>query len=709
MKKTFLLLLTIVLSELLIGQTVIKGKLIDNEGKAVPFANVYIKGSYDGATSADDGSFKFSTSETGEQLLVASSVGYETLEKPLLIEGEEIVLNLEMKLTVNELDYVVITAGAFEASDEKKAVVLKPLDIVTTAGAAGDVYGALQKLPGSQLVGEKEGLFVRGGAGYETKTLIDGMIVQNPYYSPVPDVPSRGRFYPFLFKGTVFSTGGYSAQYGQALSSVLLLNTEDLAEKTATGVGLNFVGTTLSHTQRWKNSSLSIGGAYTNLDFYLNVFKQNTEWVETPKDYTGEIIYRLKPSKTGMFKFYSTYSTNDMAIQYPRLDDLSQKEKFEQENENIYLNTSYKDALGDKWTYYAAFSHSTDFDKTLIDTLRISSDEKLSQGRITFTRLLGKSNDIKFGVEAQDLYIDGLYNNYTGVIDETFGAAYAEYNWFITPKLGTRVGVRVENSELLENQNVAPRVSVAYKTSKHGQVSAAYGNFYQRPDNEYLFQMGALDYKLDFESANHYILNYQWMKQDEKTFRVELYQKDYDKLAKFEQDSSAWLQNKGFGYARGLDVFWRDQKSIKNMDYWISYSFLDTERKFKDYPIAAEPNFTSKHNLSVITKYWFTKILTNVSFTYSYASGRPYYNPNKSASEFHSDYSPDYHNLSFGLSKLTSIFGQFAVVYASIDNIFDRENVFGYRYSSDGEIKVPIRPASPRSYFLGIFISIEYD
>jgi len=45
------------------------------------------------------------------------------------------------------------------------------------------------------------------------------MVVQNPFYSSVPDIPSRGRFLAFLFKGTVFSSGGYSAQYGQALSS----------------------------------------------------------------------------------------------------------------------------------------------------------------------------------------------------------------------------------------------------------------------------------------------------------------------------------------------------------------------------------------------------------------------------------------------------------------------------------------------------------
>ena len=102
-------------------------------------------------------------------------------------------INVELKELFNELNAVVITAGAFEASDEKKNTILKPLDIVTTAGADGDIYGALETLPGASKVGNDDGLYVRGGSDYETKTVIDGMTVNNPYYSTLPDIPSRGR------------------------------------------------------------------------------------------------------------------------------------------------------------------------------------------------------------------------------------------------------------------------------------------------------------------------------------------------------------------------------------------------------------------------------------------------------------------------------------------------------------------------------------
>ncbi len=118
-----------------------------------------------------------------------------------------------------EIRAVIIAAGAFDSGELSRPVVLKPMDIATTPSAVGDIYGALATLPGAQLVGNEGGLFVRGGEGYETKTFIDGMQVSNPYMSKLPDLPTRSRFSPLLFSGTAFSTGGFSAEYGQAPSS----------------------------------------------------------------------------------------------------------------------------------------------------------------------------------------------------------------------------------------------------------------------------------------------------------------------------------------------------------------------------------------------------------------------------------------------------------------------------------------------------------
>ncbi len=132
-------------------------------------------------------------------------------------------MDLQLKEELNELKAVTISAGSFAAGDSHRGAVMSSIDIATTAGSNADISAALKTLPGAQQVGEQEGLFVRGGTGQETKQFIDGSLVNNPYYTSIPDISTRGRFSPFLFKGTVFSTGGYSALYGQALSSVVLL------------------------------------------------------------------------------------------------------------------------------------------------------------------------------------------------------------------------------------------------------------------------------------------------------------------------------------------------------------------------------------------------------------------------------------------------------------------------------------------------------
>ena len=224
------------------GQTKIYGTLTDYKKKPLQGGSISIKDSYDGATTDSLGNFSFTTSETGDHLLETSLSGYNTFEKSINIVGKEIRINISIKELITELNAVTITAGSFEAGDKKKGTVLSDLDIVTTASANGDITGALKTLPGAQQVGESEGLFVRGGTATESKIFIDGNLVNNFFYSSLPGLATRGRFNPFLFKGTVFSAGGYSALYGQALSAALILESKDLPDKTEASLNFSVIG-----------------------------------------------------------------------------------------------------------------------------------------------------------------------------------------------------------------------------------------------------------------------------------------------------------------------------------------------------------------------------------------------------------------------------------------------------------------------------------
>jgi vitamin B12 transporter len=237
--KQLLLILSIFMTTAAITQVRVTGTVKDNKGRILAGATITLKGTYDGTVSDSTGSFSFRTKEQGEKILSASMIGNKTIEQKINIQKENINIDFVLKEEVNELNAVTINAGAFEASDKKKAAVLTTLDILTTGGANADIAAAVKTLPGAQQIGESEGLFVRGGAGYETKQYIDGTVVNNPFFSSIPDIATRGRFSPTLFKGTVFSTGGYSALYGQALSSALILESIDLPEQSQASASLS--------------------------------------------------------------------------------------------------------------------------------------------------------------------------------------------------------------------------------------------------------------------------------------------------------------------------------------------------------------------------------------------------------------------------------------------------------------------------------------
>ncbi|HEU4718939.1 MAG TPA: TonB-dependent receptor, partial [Bacteroidia bacterium] len=599
------------------------------------------------------------------------------------------------------LNVVTISAGTIEASDEKRTTVLKPLDIVTTAGASGDIYGALQTLPGTSRVGDQGGLFVRGGTGAETKTVIDGLNVNNPFFSAVPDVAARGRFSPFLFKGTVFSTGGYSAQYGQALSSVLVLETQDLPDQSSSTLGISSVGIGGGHNHLWEKKGLSAGFDldYTNLGPYFAMNPQVQKYTRIPQFWGGSANFRKKTGEKGMLKFYGYFNYSDLALTHNDIDSTNgYQSPFDLHNLDSYNNLSWRQYIGTKWRLDMAGSWSYNLDRIISDADTIRTQDVISQGKVMLTRYFMERNQLRVGSEYQYITEDGQYDSYKNFFCDNFVSAFAETDIFLGTRFVARIGGRVENSSLLAKTNVAPRVSLAMKTGEHSQASVAYGDFYQKPERDQLY----VDHNVGYQKATHYILSFQHV-DDSVTLRIEAYYKTYEDLLKTVPSYS----NTGDGYARGIDVFFRDKKTFRNVDYWISYTYLDTKRNYLDYPYSVMPTFASPHNASLVVKKFFPKIMTSVGFSYFYSAGRPYFNPNNPV--FLGDRTYDYHDINLNASYLTHIGKAFTVLVISVTNVTGFNQVYGYRYSYDGTRREAIAPPSKRSIFLGMFMSFGQD
>jgi hypothetical protein len=693
------------------AQAILSGKVTDDKGKAIANASVYLDNTLDGATSDSMGNFRFTTTEKGAQTLVATEVGHANAGIPLNITGDISGIELRMKENSRRLDEVVVTAGSFEASDRDKTV-LKPLDIVTTAGTGADIVRAIQMLPGTQQQGTQTGLFVRGGDASEAAVVVDGLIAQNAFLSTPPGVAARSRFGAFQFKGVAFSSGGYSARYGQALSSVLELNSNDLPDKSTVNLGVNMAGVYASGTKLMNKNKSSIEGSayYNNLTPFYGIATTNINFYDVPHGGGGSVRYLQKTGKNGMLKATVNGSQFISGTEVPNPSDAGKALRFGLKNSNVYSNVSYKDMLNDKWGIYTAGSYSYNQDDiSWNDTTSVSNDDR-KQVRLEATHYMRSNLSWLIGGELQNFVYEREWGAFKSKFEETQVAGYLEANYNPTHWLAVKPGVRYEHSVLLNADAISPRMALAVKAGMNGQFSVASGIFYQLANPQYYLY----GYRPGLQQSIHYIANYQYMKND-RTLRIEGYYKDYDQLVRertgyFDPNAyrliSGTVDNTGYGYATGAELFWRDKKTVKNADYWISYSYIDTRRLYQNYAAEVTPDFIANHNLNVIAKYFIEKMQTQVNVTYNYASGRPYFNPYNPV--FYADRTPDYHNLSFTVNYLTSIKKWFTVVYAGVDNITNHKNIFGYRYS--GGNPVPMRPALYRSVFVGVNFSLtEFD
>lgn len=737
--QTLLLLIVFMgCSVILSAQTTVSGRVTDKK-KPVPGASITLKDTYDGATSDSSGKFSFKSFEKGEFTLVVSSIGYKPFEQKIILEGKgTLTVEIVLKEEVTELTAVVLTAGTFEASDRKRAsTVLNPIDIVTTASANGDITGALKTLPGAQQVGESEGLFVRGGTAAETKIFIDGSLVNTFFFSSVPNIAQFSRFSPFLFKGTVFSTGGYSALYGQALSSALILESIDFPEQSSANLGISVLSANAGYQHLSKDKKFSAGGtySYTNLGLAFEVIRQQQDYSQVPEYHAADFNFRVKTSGTGVLKYYGYYNTSRLAFTVKSIDSLGYLDRFALKNKNFYHNLAWKESIGKRGKVYFSSSYTDNKDDingrmqddakqdVLLTGLEFKNFHLNLKGdylnaKLVVERRLKGLSAIRFGSEynhSNEFSEYTLYNGqkFPGRLKENIISAFAEGDIYITNAVAAKLGTRLEHSSLLDKTNFAPRISLAYKLNKTSQASMAYGVFYQNPESRYLPSPNPLS----FMKATHYILQYQ------KTtklisFRTEVFYKKYDNLIKtgHVNGREAAVNNHGSGDAKGIEFFYRDKKTFRNIDYWISYSYLDTKRDFLNFPEKTAPNFAAKHTASLVLKKFVMPWKTQFNAAYNYASGRPYYHIAFNGTDYYftdKGKIPDYHNVSFAINYLPFIGRQnaktFAVYVLQVSNIFNFRQTYGYQYSYDGARKQAIVPPSRMFVFVGAFFSFGID
>jgi vitamin B12 transporter len=730
MKQLITLALIIIVSSTLQAQTVISGKITNTKKEPIISASITIKETGTGADSDSAGFYKIITGEKGNKTLVVSSIGYNTKEVTATSKDTSLKLDIVLKEESKQLGEVVVSAGSFEASDKAKGASLSPMDAVTVAGSGADLANSLRSLPGAQQIGEKEGLFVRGGTNEEAKQFVDGTLLKNPNFSPVPGLLQPARLNPFLFKGILFNTGAYSALYGDALSSALILETIDLPDESAASLHIfpMSVGAGLQKLAKDNKISYGVNTSFGTYNLYNKGVKQNIDFFHAPEYLTTDANIHIKTSNTGILKFYTNYGYNHTGLRNRDIDSSSLFSSFENKATNVYTNISYRESLGNNWKVDAGLAYNysiQDVHNKLENENReqlflsespykeknksIVATSNFAQARIVLSKKLNHNQAIRFGGEY--FYNDDQYNydENSSHIKDGLTALFAETDVYITNNIAAKVGLRTEYSSLLDKINIVPRISAGFRLNNGGQFNVGYGIFYQKPDLIYLVQQKNLTYA----KADHYIINY-IKKANNRLYRIEAYYKNYRDLL----TTKPVISNNGDGYAKGVEIFFRDKKTFKGFDYWITYTYLDTKRRYDNYPTLLQPTFATPHTASVAIKRFFSEIKFSANLSYAIAGGRPYYEIRDDA-EGHSKVftagkTNMYNQMNLSFAYLFTIFkkwkkADFSGIGFGINNVFGTQQIFGYNFSHDGFNRMPITLPATRSYYFGLFMSFGID
>lgn len=404
MKKICLLTILIPLVNVYVmaqEHNIIRGDVCDEEGQPMVGANIYIYGTIDGCMCDTLGKFSFETSLKGTVTLKCTFMGYTDYIKRITIPVNK-EISIKMKPQAFTLDNVDIVASSFSFGQTEKVKSIKPLDVVMAGNSCGDIFASLHTLPGVQTVGESGKLHVRGGDSYESQVFINGMHVLQPYDAEPSNTVTRSRFSPFLFKGINFSLGGYDSEYGQALSSILPMETTDVQTHDKFGLNFSPLSVAAGGTKSLNASSLSFNVEYMDLKLYNKLFPDKYDWDKPYRKISGEVQYKVEPTPSCNIKTYIGFDHTELGYHIPFSVFNAYERKLGMTENNMYINSVLRLNLSRGWSFFAGVAES--WFRNVVDGAMIANDEYVDRKMETHLKIRISKNfsgryKLSFGAE----------------------------------------------------------------------------------------------------------------------------------------------------------------------------------------------------------------------------------------------------------------------------------------------------------------------
>ena len=736
MKKYFLLISFLFFIVSSLAQTgTIRGFVSDkNTGEAIMFCNVTIDGTSQGSQTDLNGMYTLSKIPVGKHKIVVTFIGYKKLTQDIsLNKGQILTLKFELESSTVNIGEVEISAERQEMKTDVKAASIKitneDLNLVPTIGGEADLAQYMQIIPGVIFTGDQGGqLYIRGGSPVQNKVLLDGMTIYSPFHS-------IGLFSVFdadIIKTTDVYTGGFSAEYGGRVSSIMDIKTKDGNKKRLQGkLSSNTFGSKLL-----VEGPLKKGGGTTFLfsgkTSYLDETSEALYNFSMPYSYTdlyGKITFNTNNgSKANVYGFNFQDQVN-----YQGISDLQWSSNGL--GSEFILIPGNSPVLIEGNFAYSKYYISLDENAS---PLRESSISGGSMG-FDFTSFQPKGK-IKYGFDVYGFETKyKTYNSANAKIElnenNSEFSAYVNYQYnadrFILEPglrlqkytLGTspepRLGIKYLASDVLRlklatglySQNIISTVS------DRDVVNLFYG-FISSPENLPTDEDGN-EYKNQIQKARHIILGAEYDINLKMDFQIEGYIKDFNQITNINRSMTSNYDNEFIverGLARGVDFLLKYK--TKRLYLWSVYSlgFIKRYEGENEY----FPHFDRRHNINLVSSFnfgkkdsWKADARWNLGSGFPFTQTQGFYENIPFSDGINTDYTSEngeleivyaelnkgrlsyYHRLDLSLSKTIEISKNTILeITASVTNAYNRNNIFYINRITDERIyQLPLLPS----------------
>lgn len=639
-------------------------------GEPVLFTNVMLKGTTLGIATDVNGFYSISKIPPGfYTLMVASVFGYDTLQEEVTVKAGDI-LNKKLFLVKSNVKLHEVEISAENQDKETKSGVsvnkIDPIAIkrLPSVGGEPDLAQYLQVLPGVIFTGDQGGqLYIRGGSPVENKVLLDGMIIYNPFHS-------IGLFSVFdadIIRNADVYSGGFGAEYGGRISSIMDITTRDGNKKRVSGkVDASPFGAKVlveGPLKKYKEgsagtSSFILSAKTSYLPTTSKILYSYADPNGLPfsfNDYYGKFSFNANNgSKLNLFGF----NFNDK-VSYQALQDMDWS-SYGGGGSFLLVPQSSPILVNGNFGYSQYGVRLTPFG----GQQEQSTIKGFNMG-INFSYFMGQ-NELNYGIDVDGFSTDfDFYNSLNRHIAQqnstTEIGGFLKYKWISKHrKLLIEPSFRLQYYASLASVSPEPRLSMKYNvthkirlkvaggmysqnlmaTSTDRDVVNLFNGFLSSPDNlptSYVNENGdVVDVKSKLQKANHYIAGVEVDLTKHLNVNVEAYYKDFKQLSNInpykiydytlpENANKPDLLKDDYiietGKAKGIDVVFK--YDYKRLYVWVVYSLgyvtqwdgLQTYRPFYD----------RRHNGNLVVSYTFGKNRNwEANLHWSVGSGFPF-------------------------------------------------------------------------------------